>query len=189
MWRCDKRLFREYWGNGLVMTSRLRNRSSGSYSRNEHRLHKPRSINATTTILVCVSDLVFVKLLDMAAWAFQAFEILSRYAQLNVLISLTRLIGIAALIVLVPHPTVVAWSAVYLAGSVLAAFIGVLWVTFSRLVGPGSRSASHPRGNRGGLSFPPSASPRKQFTTTSTKLWSRAFPRCKPPESMPRPTV
>src|ERR1700686_336308 len=55
---------------------------------------------------------------------------LSHNAQLNVLISLTRLIGIAGLALSAPHSTVVAWSGVYLAGSVVAAVIAVCWITF-----------------------------------------------------------
>jgi O-antigen/teichoic acid export membrane protein len=45
------------------------------------------------------------------------------------LVSLTRLIGIAALALAIPHPTIRDWSLVYLAGSVLAALIAVVWVT------------------------------------------------------------
>jgi O-antigen/teichoic acid export membrane protein len=81
--------------------------------------------------LLSVSDLIFVKFLDMGAWAFQSVERLSGNAQLNVLVSLTRLFGIAGLALAVSHPSVMAWSAVYLAGSVLAAVLAIAWVTFS----------------------------------------------------------
>ena len=56
----------------------------------------PESIY-TAVMLVGVSDLIFVRVLDLAAWVFQSREKLSHNAQLNVLISLTRLIGIAGL--------------------------------------------------------------------------------------------
>ena len=72
-----------------------------------------------------------MKLLDMGAWAFQSVERLSGNAKLNVLLSLTRLIGIGGLALAVSHPSVMAWSAVYLAGSILAALIATAWVTFS----------------------------------------------------------
>jgi O-antigen/teichoic acid export membrane protein len=68
--------------------------------------------------------------LDLAAWAFQSRELLSYNAQLNVLISSTRLIGIAGLALTASHSTVVIWSGVYLAGSVVAALIAVCWITF-----------------------------------------------------------
>ena len=84
------------------------------------------------------------KFIDMAAFAFQAFEMLSKNAHLNVLISLTRLVGIAGLALFVPHPTMRAWSVVYLAGSVLAALIAVV-VGDDQPWPPKARSGPHSR--------------------------------------------
>jgi O-antigen/teichoic acid export membrane protein len=126
----DRRLFSAYWGNGLMMTV-----VSGSALTflvlALCRLLLPRAIPTLAITLVCISDLIFVRVLDLAAWAFQGIERLSVNAKLNVLISLTRLIGIAGLAVAIPHPTMRAWSVVYLAGSVAAALIAVIWVTRS----------------------------------------------------------
>ena len=126
----DRRLFPEYWGNGLMMTV-----VSGSvltfFVMALCRLLLPRAIPSLAITLVCISDLIFVRILDLAAWAFLGFERLSVNAKLNVLISLTRLIGIAGLALAFPHPTVRAWSVVYLAGSVAAALIAVIWVMWS----------------------------------------------------------
>jgi len=126
----DRRLFPEYWGNGLMMTI-----VSGSVltllAMAVCRLVLPRSIPVLVITLISVSDLIFMKLLDMGAWAFQSVERLSGNARLNVLSSLTRLIGIGGLALAVSHPGVMAWSAVYLAGSIVAALFAVAWVTFS----------------------------------------------------------
>ena len=126
----DRRLFSEYWGNGLMMTL-----VSGSVltflAMALCRLVLPRSIPMLVIVLISISDLIFVKLLDMGTWAFQSFERLSENAKLNVLSSLTRLIGIGGLALAVSHPGVMAWSAVYLAGSILAALIATAWATFS----------------------------------------------------------
>ena len=126
----DRRLFPEYWGNGLMMTL-----ASGSIltflAMGVCRLVLPRSIPMMVIVLISLSDLIFMKLLDMGAWAFQSVERLSGNAKLNVLSSLTRLIGIGGLALAVSHPGVMAWSAVYLAGSILAALIALAWVTFS----------------------------------------------------------
>ena len=126
----DRRLFSEYWGNGLMMTV-----VSGSVlsflAMALCRLVLPRSIPMLVIVLLAVSDLIFMKLLDMAAWAFQSVERLSGNAKLNVLASLTRLCGIAGLALAVSHPGVMAWSAVYLAGSIVAAMVAVAWVTYS----------------------------------------------------------
>jgi O-antigen/teichoic acid export membrane protein len=126
----DRRQFSEYWGNGLMMTL-----VSGSVlaflAMSVCRLVLPRSIPMLVIALLSVSDLIFAKLLDMGAWAFQSVDRLSGNAKLNVLVSLTRLLGIAGLALAVSHPGIMAWSAVYLAGSILAALIAVAWVTFS----------------------------------------------------------
>ena len=126
----ERPLFREYWGNGLLMTF-----VSGCVltllTIGICRLILPRSIPMLAITLISISDLVFVKLLDIAACTFQAVERLSGNAQLNVLVSLTRLLGIASLALSVSHPGVMAWSAVYLAGSVVAAMISLVWVSFS----------------------------------------------------------
>ena len=121
-------LFAEYWGNALLATV-----VSGlllvAFAISSSLALLPRSIPFTAILCISVSDLIFVKLIDVAAFAFQAFEMLSKNAHLNVLISLTRLTGIAGLALLVRHPAMQAWSFVYLAGSVLAAVIAVVWVT------------------------------------------------------------
>jgi len=126
----DRRFFSEYWGNGLMITL-----ISGSLltflAMALCRLVLPRSIPMLVIALLSVSDLIFVKLLDMGTWAFQSIERLSGNAKLNVLVSLTRLFGIAGLALAVTHPSVMAWSAVYLAGSIVGAVIAVAWVTIS----------------------------------------------------------
>jgi len=124
----DQSLFSRYWGNGLLMTL-----ASGVLfvaivcTLGFEVL--PRSTPLLVVALISASDLIFVKLLDMAAWAFQAFEMLAQNAQLNVLVSFTRLAGIAALAGVVSHPTVKMWSVVYLTGSVISGLIGVIWAT------------------------------------------------------------
>jgi O-antigen/teichoic acid export membrane protein len=142
----DERLFREYWGNGLLMTL-LSGLALVFIAVPLCRLILPHTIPMMAISLVSISDLIFVKFLDMAAWAFQAFERLSNTAALNVLVSLTRLVGIVILAIRFSHPSMLAWAAIYLAGSVLAATIGVLWATLSlgtpklalhRLLGEGS---------------------------------------------------
>lgn len=124
----DKTLFAEYWGNGLLMTMIS---GVGLFVVVTSLCTALLPIPALALVLISLSDLVFIKMVDMAAWAFQAFEILSKTAQVNVLISLTHLIGIVGLVLTIAHPTILAWSAVYLAGSILAALIAVTWATLS----------------------------------------------------------
>ncbi|HEX4642915.1 MAG TPA: oligosaccharide flippase family protein [Candidatus Acidoferrales bacterium] len=124
----DPEVFCEYWGNGLFLTLVSGVLFTGLVLA-AGVVALPRGTPLSVVFLISVSDLILVKLLDMAAWAFQAFEHLNRNAQLNVMISLSRLIGIGALAVAMPHPTVKAWAAVYLAGSVLAGVAGIVWAT------------------------------------------------------------
>ena len=124
----NRTLFAEYWGNGLLVTL-LSGLLLVGLVISSSMAWLPATIPTVAILCISVSDLVFVKFLDMAAFAFQAFEMLSKNAHLNVLISLTRLVGIAGLALFIPHPTMRAWSVVYLAGSVLATLIAVSWVT------------------------------------------------------------
>jgi O-antigen/teichoic acid export membrane protein len=124
----DKTLFAEYWGNGLLMTL-ISGAALFPALSSLCIFLLPRTIPVLAIVFISLSDLILVKLLDMAVWAFQAFDMFSKNAQVNVLISLTRLTGIVALALTTAHPTLLAWSAVYLAGSLLAALIAVTWVT------------------------------------------------------------
>jgi O-antigen/teichoic acid export membrane protein len=126
----DARLFHEYWGNGLLMTL-LSGLALTSIAVSLCRVVLPHTIPLMAIFLLAISDLIFVKFLDMAAWAFQGFERLSNTAALNVLVSLTRLVGIAGLALRMSHPSMLAWAAIYFAGSVLAATTGVVWVTLT----------------------------------------------------------
>ena len=122
----DKTLFAEYWGNGLLVTL-LSGVSLFAVAASLCAALLP--IPALAVVFIALSDLIFCKMVDLAGWAFQAFETLSKTARLNVLLSFTRLLGIAGLALAVGHPTVLAWAAAYLAGAVLTALIAVIWVT------------------------------------------------------------
>ncbi len=124
----NKSLFAVYWGNGLLVTLITGMVLVGFVVLSSVAL-LPRTIPLFAILCISVSDLVVVQFVEVAAFAFQAFEMLSRNAHLNVLISLTRLIGIVGLVIAMPHPTIYSWSVVYLAGSTLAASIAMIWVT------------------------------------------------------------
>ncbi len=126
----NKSLFAEYWGNGLVVTL-VSGLALVGFVILLSIVALPRTIPIFAILCISVSDLIVVKFLDMACFAFQAFEMLSKNAHLNVLVSLTRLVGIVILAVALPHPTILVWSAVYLAGSIFAASVAVVWATVS----------------------------------------------------------
>ena len=70
-------------------------------------------------IIVCISDLILVKLIDLAAFGFTALDRMTQTSIQSVVVSLLRLGGIATLIA-VAHPvTLDHWVVVYLLTSLL----------------------------------------------------------------------
>jgi O-antigen/teichoic acid export membrane protein len=88
----------------------------------------PTSIGVVIILMVAFADLVCYRLIFMVANAFLAVEKLNKTAQLNVLISAARFIGIAATVVVVRHPTAELWSIVYAATTGVAMVISLLCV-------------------------------------------------------------
>jgi len=71
------------------------------------------------TFIVCISDLVLVKVIDLAAFGFTALDRMTQTSIQSVVVSLLRLGGIATLI-MVAHPvTLDRWAVVYLLTSLL----------------------------------------------------------------------
>jgi len=128
----DRSLMADYWGNGLLMIC-----ASGFgflvIIFGAARLLLPDSVALTSVLMVGISDLILVKVADLAAVGFQAIEKMSRSAQLQVLTSVFRLAGIVLLKLFVQHPTAKAWAFVYLVATAITAVIAL--VTTSRRIG------------------------------------------------------
>jgi len=88
----------------------------------------PNTIATVVILMVALSDLICYRLMDMAAAAFQAVEVLKKTAQINVLISLSRFLGIAATAAVVRHPTAELWSFVYAGATAVATVISLFSV-------------------------------------------------------------
>ena len=89
----------------------------------------PRTIAPAVIIMVLVSDLLVVPYVGVAGAAFASLERMGWTATLNVFASLTRLTGIAVIVIL-HRPTVMAWSVAYLVASTLSSIVAlgcVLW--------------------------------------------------------------
>ncbi len=123
----DRSLFNLWWGNGLVMTV-----LSGILLMIGAILLSswvlPASIPLLLVIMVAAADLIFTRLLDLSAQAFQAFEKLDRTAGLQVLINFARLCAILVLWLSTPSPTVLAWGVCYMLSTVAAGLIAVAMV-------------------------------------------------------------
>ena len=120
----DRSLFNIYWGNALVIsiTSGLGLMVVLLLVAN---IVFPMRFPITLLAMVALSDLLFARIVDVSAQAFQAVEILSRTATLTSIINAARFVGAILVVVFVQHPTAVTWSFVYLASTTIAASIGV----------------------------------------------------------------
>jgi O-antigen/teichoic acid export membrane protein len=124
----DRSMFNLWWGKGLIMTM-----VSGLVlmiaAITLSKWVLPDSIPLLLVIMVAVADLIFTRLLDLSAQAFQAFEQLNRTAQLQVLINFARLLAVLILWLFTPSVSVLTWGECYLVSTVIAALIALWMVT------------------------------------------------------------
>lgn len=121
----DHLVFCPYWGNALFL-----NLLSGSslvvlVLLVAHFL-LPSHIPALVILCVACADLIFTRLLENSASAFQAFDRLHVTAQLYFFAGFVRLLGATALILFVSQPTASAWAVLYLIAAAISAFGGVI---------------------------------------------------------------
>lgn len=128
----NKALFAEYWGNALWMIF-----VSGFGLFALVLLIAPATLPSTIPllliVLVCLTDLIFARILDVAGQAFQAVLWLSKTAQLNILPQVTRIIAALALVSLFAHPQALEWTFLYLISTAVSALIAAFLV--HRLLG------------------------------------------------------
>ncbi len=81
--------------------------------------------------MVAISDLLFAKVLDVGAQAFQAFDQLGKTAKLNVVASLSRVIGAVVFVAFFRRSGAMVWAWIYLLASVLTTVMTMWWVNRS----------------------------------------------------------
>ena len=116
--------FAEYWGRALTTTgiaSSVLTFGILAISR----LVLPGSVSIMVLLLVALSDVVFGALLEISGQAFQAFQVLKRTAQLQMLPSIVKLAGAIVLVALPVHVSPVEWAAVYFVASACSAIVGL----------------------------------------------------------------
>jgi O-antigen/teichoic acid export membrane protein len=123
----DPQSFRRQWGKALATTFVSGAVLLGLVSA-ASRVWLPASIPLQLVLAVGTADLLFVRLVDISAMAYQAHQRLSRTALLQVLLSPLRLVGATALIVASPAPTAVGLGAVYLVSAVVGGGLAVALV-------------------------------------------------------------
>ena len=120
--------FPRHWGRALAVTlltgtGLLAIVSVGA------RLWLPSDVPLLLVLLVGAADLIFVRLADVSAMAFQAHHQMSRTALVHLLLGPVRLAAALVLLATTPHPTAVQWGGVYLLGAVVGGVAAVLLVT------------------------------------------------------------
>jgi len=123
----DRSVFSKYWGNALFLNS-----ITGSVLVLlvflVARLLLPAHISTLLILCVALGDLIFTRLLDNSAAAFQAFDSLHVTAQLYLFAGVAKLLGAIALLLLIPRPTATAWAVLYLVAAAVSAVLGVVRV-------------------------------------------------------------
>ncbi len=123
----NKNSFGYYWGIALLMTFLSGTMLVAAVTAISPYI-LPRSIPLPLVLAVVAAEVVFVRLLDVGAQAYQAFERLSRTAQLQVLLSVSRLTAALALAGLSASPEPLTWGVFYLLSTALAALIAIVLV-------------------------------------------------------------
>ncbi len=122
--------FRECWGRSLVMVM-----ASGlplvAIVTLLASFILPSSISLWVVTIVALSDLVFVRSLDMAARALQAFERMGQAVSVQIMLSAMRLVGVVAMTLFYSEPDVQSWSVFYSVAGMLACTVAVLYVSSS----------------------------------------------------------
>jgi O-antigen/teichoic acid export membrane protein len=126
----DKNVFSEYWGNSLLVSAG----SGGALilvMMGVAQIFLPGKVPWTLVFVVAISDLLFAKVLDVGAQAFQAFDQLGKTAKLNVLASLSRVIGAVVFVAFFRRSGAMVWAWIYLLASVGTTVLAVWWVNRS----------------------------------------------------------
>jgi len=123
----DRTLVRRRWGTALGVTLLFGSLLLGPILL-VSRLLWGTSIPWRVLLFVGVSDLIVVRMVDVAVYLFVALEVLRKSSELNVVLGGARTFAAACMVVMVKHPNASEWSILYLMSGVLAAAYGAVAV-------------------------------------------------------------
>src|SRR5215216_4330587 len=86
----------------------------------------PSTISPLLILSVAAADILFARISATSARAFQAFQRLGHFAQLQVLFYLSKLIAALGLGLLTDSPTPQQWGLLYLLSAILSASVAFL---------------------------------------------------------------
>ncbi|MGG6293488.1 oligosaccharide flippase family protein [Leptolyngbya sp. AN02str] len=127
----DRLLFREYWGNALFLAI-ASSLVLIPLAMLAARVFLPASISPWLVALICISDLLFLRIIDTASKALLSVDLVNKTARLQISLTLKNLLAALALITFFETPNVVIWSLLYCGSTVITGVTTFFWV--SRLV-------------------------------------------------------
>jgi O-antigen/teichoic acid export membrane protein len=119
--------FPQHWGKALATTLLSGTLLLGLVTF-VARLWLPASITLLLVLVVGAADLLFVRLVDVGAQAYQAHQWLSRTAVLQLLVSPLRLLAAILLAAQSTAPTALEWGVLYLVSAALGSVVAILLV-------------------------------------------------------------
>lgn len=120
----DESCFPKYWGKTLVFTF-LSGALLVIVAALLSRTFLPDTIPVALVIAISLADLIFARLIESAALAYQAHQRLARASQLVVLPSVLKLLLLIGLLVYTNNPSPALWGYFYLAGALISSVAGV----------------------------------------------------------------
>jgi O-antigen/teichoic acid export membrane protein len=89
------------------------------------------SVPLKALLLVGISDVIAIRILELAVQAFTAVEALRKCAEINIVLSATRTLAATCLFFGVRSPTAASWASLYLLGAAAATVYAVAAVTLA----------------------------------------------------------
>ncbi|MBW4655247.1 MAG: oligosaccharide flippase family protein [Kaiparowitsia implicata GSE-PSE-MK54-09C] len=120
-------VFPQYFGNAMFMaltTSVLLTGLIFAVSQ----LILPSSVAPLVVLLISISDLFFLRMLDMISKGFLAVDLVGRTAQIQIMLSLKNLLAALTLVVFFPQATVLNWAILYCVSTMLAAVVAFILI-------------------------------------------------------------
>ena len=119
--------FPQHWGKALATTLLTGTILLGIVTI-VARVWLPASISLRLVLAVGAADLLFVRLVDISAQAYQAYQRLPRTALLQLLLSPLRLVAAITLVTVTSTPTAVEWGMLYLVSALVGAGVALALV-------------------------------------------------------------
>lgn len=167
----DRNAFPVRWGNCLLITC-LSGALFTLLAVGVARIVLPSSFPPTLILCIAIADLLFVRLLDVAAMAFQALERLHMTAWFSLALTISRLAAAAVLLLAFPHATPRQWSSLYLVSTAIPATAAV-WCVFRWIGLPAWRIGTKPKELVQGLYFSVSMSAQTIYNDIDKTMLAR----------------